>query len=241
MAGIAIMRGQLVELKRINLALQENMREADAADTEAEIARTILFGLKVTKASCDAFIAILGEVTGPKGKAISAGYSGLQPTAELVGKLSAGAPVRGGDFVKALAAGGNAANKILNPKGQLNDVIELKKIQTDLLVDAINSDYDKLKKDMMNYGSKLGQMALNAAQQQTYGTVLRVGTKLIQTGQDYLKAYDEFKANDMSATFLAAKKTFELRQRQVQQSITALEQAIASCEKQLGSRGMARG
>ena len=235
LAGLATMKSRWITLDQINKAMELNIREAEGAENEADIVRTILFGLRLTKASCDAMIDVLGTVTGPAGEAISTAYSGASPLAEEVGKFTAGQSSAAG-WAKAGNAAAMAAAK--HAAGDnYGDLIELQKIKSDLLIDAANKDVDEVLKDLGEYSLKLTGMTLKFVGKKTWARVLDIGKTLVKAGREYASSYREFRDNDLNLE--SAKRLFRARQKSVQQALTALETAIANCELELASSSSA--
>jgi hypothetical protein len=230
LAGITLMKGKLIELRQLQRSIDTNWREAEQARSSAELNNALLLSLKLVKASCDAMIGVLASAAGPQGKVVGAVYGGLDPFAKILGKGIAGDHIQAQEWAKAANAGASAAFAVASPNSPYADVVCLQKIKTDLLVDALAQDEKAVMKDLQSYGVKLTEMSLKFAGQQTWGRVVSVGKQLVGAGQQYAKAYAEWKQDDLNSTFDGVKRMAKAQHLQVQQQIDALITAISNCE-----------
>lgn len=236
LSGLATMRGKEVELLQIRAAMIANSKEADAATDYADLMRTALFGLQLTKAACDAVLGIVGALAEGPAKGIAQGYSIASPLAEAGGKFIAGAPA-GDSLRKGFDAAAKVGLKNSKLDSGIRDVVELKKIQSDIVVDAVTSDYQRLRADLYAYGEKLAKMTAEAVKNKTVGKVLDVGKTLYKAATAYMSAYDEYKDNDMSRAMDGAKKTFRTYQASIERRLIVLQHEISECEGALVKQG----
>ena len=236
LSGLSTMKGKLVKLQELRRGFETSVREVDAARNQMEVASALLFGLKLVKASCDAVISIGGELGGPQLKALSAGYEGLNPFAENAGKLAAGQRVGAGDWVKAATSGANAvAGRFTN--GAITDVIELQKIKSDIVVDAVNGDVESVLKGVfVDYLGKITTMSLQYVGRETAAKYVNVGKEIAETGYAMAKAYEEFRQNSDTSSFEGNKRFFQSQLFKVQRQIDTLQLLIARCEAELRPR-----
>ena len=235
-AGVATMRGRLMKLDQLEKALQLNIDEAKSAATWAEVGRYALFAVQIVKAACDATVTILGETTGPVGKLYATIYAGVDPSAKAVGKTLAGQSVGAAGWTQAGLGMVNAVAAKTVSSSDVQDVIKLKTIQTDLIVAAVNSDGERLKKDLVDHGVKLSTMAAKVAGRKALGQALTNGKQLVASGQDMLKAHGEFAKGGAAGGIEAATKTSLALQIKLRQSIASLMAAIESCELELAPK-----
>ena len=246
LAGITLMKGKITRLQQLQRSIEANWREAEQARSSAELNNAILLSLKLVKASCDAFIGIAGSMAGPKGEVIDKIYGAADPFATIAGKMIAGDKVNGSEWAKAANTGVSSA---LGAKfDKFSDVIDLQKVKTDLVVDAIAQDEKSLLEDMQNYGTKVAEMTAKHADsvresaaraagktvaKAAWGRFVAVGKNLITAGQKFATAYEEWKQDDMNATLEGIKRQAKAHHLRVQQQIDALTQAIGDCELSL--------
>lgn len=235
LAGITLMRGRLFKLQQLQRSIEANWREAEQARSAAELNNAVLLSLKLVKASCDAVIGILASAAGPKGEVVGAVYDGLDPFASMAGKMMAGEKVGGADWAKAINAAGSSALGASGRVGQYGDLVSLQKIKTDIVVDAVAQDEKEVLRDLQNYGAKLTEMSVTFAGKQTWGRVVSVGNQLVSAAQNFGKAFQEWKQDDMNGTFEATKRQAKAQHLQVQQQIDAVVKAIALCEAKLAA------
>lgn len=228
LAGLATMKDRWITLNHIAKAMDINIREAEGAENQADIVRFILFGLRLTKASCDAVVDILGTAV-PAGEGVKTAYSGVKPFAEEFGKFTVGESSAGG-WTKAANAGAMAVAQSA-AGSSYTDLIKLQKIKSDLVIDAANQDIEAVIKDLGEYSLKVTTMSLKLVGKKTWGKVVDIGKALVKAGKEYATSYQEFRENDMDLE--GAKRVFRTRQKNVQLALTALEAAILDCEFQL--------
>lgn len=227
--NITIMRGEVMKLYDLRRMIQANIRETESARTESNIVNAVTFGLQVVKASCDVVLGVAGEVYAPA-KGISTAYSGLQPSAQLLGKEIAGQATTAQDWSKAANAGANAAIKRqLGVDSPFQNLVSLNKIKTDLLIDASAQDLGSVYKDVAAYAVTLSAWAAKEAGAKATGKVIKVGAEIAKAGVAYYGAYDDWKKNDMNATFdgiiAGSKKQLNL----IGGQISELEKALVAC------------
>lgn len=234
LAGIDIMKGRLLRLENLGRAIRLNVADIDAASTRAELIRSGLLGLQLIKASCDAVMSIAGEF--PQFKAVSAGHSALTPSADMLGKGIVARKIAAGDFIRATGAGASAAAGGSVRSGAAKDVIELKKLQTDLVVDAASQVYEALVQDLAGYGAKLTTMTLVYARRGSVARFVAIGKAMIDGGLAFAKAYKEFRDDDVASALAGAKKSLFAQEADVRRRIEQLKGAITACELELSSR-----
>jgi hypothetical protein len=243
LAGVATMKGKIVTLIGLQGMIQQQINEAGEARSHGELIRWALFGLRVTKASCDATISIVAEVMGAvpvvggKVKAISAVYSGATPMAENLGKVIAGQQVGAGGWIKAGTAGARAAMKTTMPEGTMRDLVELQTFKSDIVVDAFSQDEHGLLKDVYKYNEKVGLMAAKAAGWKTGAKVYNVGKQVVTVGKAYADAYSELKSNDQSAMWKGTMRNLRLTLSRLDGQILVLRQRVTTCEAELAAKG----
>lgn len=240
LAGISMMRGKLVDLDKLQKLIEQNIVEAEEAETKGDLINAALFALRIIKASCDATIGILATaLPGPASKAVAAGYGAAEPFATNVGKLSAGQSVSGKEWAKA----GNAALmngvKMADKTDTLSDFYSLTKIKNDIIIDAAAQDEKAIIKDLANYGIELTKMSVKFAGKKTWGKVISIGKQLVTAGQKYVEAYKEMKDGDISAQLQGAKRMANAQLLRVQQQIGTLRQALSDCELEMAKASAA--
>lgn len=234
LAGISMMRGKLVDLEKLQKLIEQNIVEAEEAETKGDLINAALFALRVIKASCDATVSILATVDPtPVMKAWAAGYGAAEPFATNVGKLGAGQSVSGKEWAKAGNAAAMNGLKMANGDGTLSDFYSLTKIKNDIIIDAAAQDEKAILKDLTNYGIELTKMSVKFAGKKTWGTVISIGKQLVSAGQKYAEAYEELKAGDISSQMQGAKRMARAQLLRVQQQIAELRQAVVQCELSL--------
>lgn len=238
LSGLATMRGKEAELLQIRAAMLANIAEADAVTNQADLARTIIFGLQLTKASCDAVLGIVGALAEGPAKGVATVYFGVSPMAEIAGKTIGGQRVGGAEVAKASTAGLNAAVQMSSAGADIKAVVDLKRVQSDLIIDAVNSDFDALKKDIYSYGEKLGKFTLSALEKKSVAKVYEVAKQLSKAAMTYAAAYEDFRASDMTEAMEGAKRTFRVRQAMVERQLIVLQHAISQCEGELARDGI---
>lgn len=241
LAGLATMKGKETDLLKIRAAMIANIREADGATTYADVMRTALLGLQLTKATCDAALGIAGAVAEGPLKAIATVYAGATPMAEFAGKSMASGTFNKADAIKAANKSALAAVKMSKISNDMKDVVELKSIQTDIVVDAVNSDFDKIKRDMIALGEKMVKMSLNAIKQKSVSKIYDVTKQVYKAGQAYLTAYEEYRSNDMSGAMEGAKRTFRIYQGMIERQLLVLQREVGECETALYKQGVLSG
>lgn len=227
--NITIMRGEVMKLYDLRRMIQANIRETESAKSESNIVNAVLFGLQVVKATCDVVIGVAGEVYVPA-KGIATVYSGVQPSATLLGKGMSGQAISGQDVGKALNAGVTAGvKKGLGVDSPFQNLVGLNKIKTDLLIDASAQDMDSVYKDVAAYAVSLSSWAAKEAGAKAAGKVIKVGSEVAKAGVAFYAAYDDWKKNDMDANFdgiiASSKKQLNL----ISGQISELEKALMKC------------
>jgi hypothetical protein len=242
LAGIALMKGKIVKLQQLQQSIEANWRECEKARSAAELNNAVLLSLKLVKASCDSFLGIAEDITsgtpiGIAAKRINAAYNGVDQFATIAGKKIAGEKVGGAEWTKASNAAASNAFKFVVPQHELDDLVSLQKIKTDIIVDAVAQDEKSIAKDMQSYGWKLGEMTAKAidkgidqASKKVWGRFVKVGKQLVGASQKMWKAYEDWKHDDMNASLEGIKRSFKAQHMHVQQQIDALVKAIADCE-----------
>lgn len=230
LAGISMMRGKLVDLEKLQQLIQQNIVEAEEAETKGDLINAALFALRIIKATCDATVSILATATGPASKGIAAAYGAAEPFATNVGKLSAGTSVSGAEWAKAGNAAAMNALKAADKTDTLGDFYSLTKIKNDIIIDAAAQDEKAIIKDLTNYGIELTKMSVKFAGKKTWGTVISIGKQLVTAGQKYVEAYKEMKDGDISAQMQGAKRMANAQLLRIQQQIAELRRALNDCE-----------
>ena len=233
LAGISMMRGKLVDLDKLQKLIEQNIVEAEEAETKGDLINAALFALRIIKASCDATVSILADFTGPAGKAVDLAYGAADPFASNVGKLTAGQKVSGAEWAKA----GNAAVmngvQAVTKNDNLGDLASLTKIKSDIIIDATAKDEKAVIEDLASYGVELTKMSVKYAGKETWGKVINIGKQLVGAGQKYVEAYKEMKDGDISGQMQGVKKMANAQLLRVQQQIGALRQALTNCEMEM--------
>ena len=235
LAGVSMMKGKLVQLQDLQKIIENNIVEADKAETEGDLIRAMLFSLRVIKATCDATIGILVNFAPAGGKVVGAVYGGAEPFATNLGKLTAGQNVSGAEWAKAVNAGAMNAVKGANPDSIVGDLASLQKFKNDIIIDAVNQDEKAILKDLTGYGIELTKMTVKYAGAKTWAKVIGIGKQQVTAGQKFAEAYQELKDGDISGQMQGAKRMAKAQLLRVQQQIGALSQAIADCELTLSS------
>ncbi len=239
LAGVSMMKGKLVQLEDLQKIIENNIVEADQAETEGDLIRAMLFSLRVIKATCDATIGILVNFAPVGGKVVGAVYGGAEPFATNVGKLTAGQKVTGTEWAKAANAGAMNAIKGANPDGIAGDFASLQKFKNDIIIDAVNQDEKAILKDLANYGIELTKMTVKYAGKKSWGKVIAVGKQLVTAGQKFAEAYKELKDGDISGQMQGAKRMANAQLLRVKQQIGTLRQVIGDCELELAKANSA--
>jgi hypothetical protein len=241
--GVATIKGKIVKLMSLQGMVRQQINDAGEARSHGELIRWALFGLRVTKASCDATISIVAEVVGEvpvvggKVKAISAIYSGATPMAENLGKAMAGQPIGAGGWIKAGTAGARAAINTTMPEGAMRDVVELQTFKSDIVVDAFSQDEQGLLKDVYSYNEKVALMGASAAGWKAAAKVYNVGKEVVTVGKAYADAYSELKANDQSAMWDGTIRNLRLTLSRLDGQILVLRRQVTACEAELMAKG----
>lgn len=233
LAGISMMRGKLVDLENLQRLIEQNIVEAEEAETKGDLINAALFALRIIKASCDATIGILADFTGPGGKVVDLAYGAADPFASNVGKLSAGQSVSGGDWAKAGNAALMAGLQKTTKNDSLGDFYSLTKIKNDIIIDAAAKDEKAIIEDLASYGVELTKMTVKYAGKETWGKVINIGKQLVGAGQKYVEAYKEMKNGDISSQMQGAKRMAKAQILRVQQQIGSLRQALTDCELEM--------
>lgn len=236
LSGLSTMKGRLVKLGELKRGLETSMREVDGARTQMEVASAVLFGLKLVKASCDAFIGIGGELGGRPLKVVSGVYKAATPFAENTGKLIGGQRVGAGDWVKAATGGISAATGIVKG-GPIADLVELKKIQSDIIVDAVNGDTKSVLKGVfVDYLGKVTTMSFEYLGREATAKYVNVGREIAETGYKLAEAYEEYRGNSDTTMYDGSKRLFQSQLFKAQRQIDNLQSWVTSCEAQLSAQ-----
>lgn len=227
--NIRIMRGQVIRLQGIRAMIWGNIREAERSKNSASLVNHVLFGLQMTKATCDVVLGVAGEVL-PGAAGVSTVYSGITPNAENLGKFVAGQNVGGADLAKGGVAGVNAVIKQrLGVDSPLADFADLNKVKADIVINATALDEKALVASLIDYGVVLGSWTVKAAGKAALGKAIKTVDEVRKAGLAYHAAYKEWRDSDMDATFDAGIKMAHQQLMKVTNQIETLESQLALC------------
>ncbi len=235
--NINMMRGQVLKLSSLRAMLHANIRDAESAKSSASLMNNLLFGLQVTKATCDVVIGVVGEAFGnriPQVAAISSIYSAVQPSAELGGKMIAGSQVTGADIGTAAVAGlHHGVKSRLGLEGDMGSFADYTKAKADIMVNAAAMDEKALVDSLINYGVVLTSWTFEAAGKQSVGKAIKITDELRKAGLAYNSAFNDWKKGDMDATFDSGIAISRRQLSKIAAQISELESTLIACGAEL--------
>jgi hypothetical protein len=104
--GIGTMRSKLINLHKLEQSIHHDIQQVAKSKSDVEFNANVMLGLKLVKATCDAFIALAAEFTGGKGKQVSAGYTAASAFAGSASQQFAGQEAHWGQTMMTVGVSG---------------------------------------------------------------------------------------------------------------------------------------
>lgn len=239
LSGLNVARKKRLTFRALKTFVEQSLKEAEAENRRAQFIDSALLVLKSTKATCDAFIGLAADL---------ASFAGVEKPAKLV-KTSYGVTSVIAETAATEQAGGDpdyamAAAKLVKEASGFADapvteyLVSSAGIKSQLVISAVNSDVNEVKKSSVDYGIELSKFGLESSGNAGAGKAAKLAS-IAKTSFDYHealgKAFDEaLKAKEETAgRFAAAKSMFLTQARRLQGKLNELDQFIQSCEAEL--------
>lgn len=237
LAGISAAREKVVQLASIRRALDLSIRELDSQRSKDEFVAKSLLVVKLTKASCDAFLALAAEFskavlpkpTAEAARRIKGSYTAASAIAEAGTKAATGGEVSAGKTLGDIARG--ASDAVLKDKNA-RFLAKTTVIRAGIVHAALNSDAKALRKSVTDYTVELARFSLDALDQKKANAFTGIAKETFGYKQQVDAAFDEVLAMQFESRerHLNLRSTLQRQGRALDGKIRELEAFVESCE-----------
>ena len=239
MAGISAVKGKITNLTELRRSIGQSLVELDKAKSDVAFWSAALLTAQLAKASCDAFMEIAGNLTGPAGQGIAAAYGAANPLVDAAARSGAGQ--KNVSWAKAMNASASVVTKHAVPMSKGGEMLfDLQTFKTDIVIDAVNGDADGIKGDLQGYSLELTAITakelMHKLPEEKADRIVGTGKALIELGLKVAEAVSEYRQGSDSSALEGTRRTLKVQAKRIDAQIADLQRILDSCQAALSIR-----
>jgi hypothetical protein len=252
LAGINDARQKVITLRQLRDAVDISIRELESERQKEAIIDKALLVARLTKATCDTFIAMAGALAkvampgkaGEEAERFAAGYAAATPLISAAATSDAGGKAEWGKAVAASVKEGVTFVAPGNPTAEI--LTKSTVVKVEIIKGALNHDHEEVIRSGASYLADLHATVAEMTKSDTGETVAaftRVAKSAFEYNDQIGKAFDQLIEDDQESKerFESLKRNLERDARRLSQQISKMEQFISECWGEFGDYQLDKG